>query len=75
MNNDNTSIFLVYVPKEDLESLAWIIALLMLIMVLAVRDIRGVTSNRDSCSRRDSGVFHWLGRPTNWLLYALPSDI
>lgn len=29
-------IFLTHIPKEDLESLDWIIALLMLIVVLAV---------------------------------------
>lgn len=29
-------IFLAFIPKEDLESLDWIIALLMLIVVLAV---------------------------------------
>ena len=29
-------LFLAYIPKEDLESLDWIIALLMLIVVLAV---------------------------------------
>ena len=40
-----------------------------------VQGIWCTTSSRDSCFRRDSGVFHRLGRPTNWLLYALPSDI
>ena len=29
-------LFLAYIPKEDLESLDWIIALLMLIVVLAI---------------------------------------
>ena len=42
--------------------------------MLPYRIFEGVTSSRDICFCRDSGVFHWLGRPINWLLYALPSN-
>ncbi|PWA49176.1 hypothetical protein CTI12_AA483430 [Artemisia annua] len=77
------AIILAYVLKEDLEFSAWIIALLMLIVVFAVSvdeiwRIFEVLHPVVILALAGIMMFlsaYRLGRLTNWLLYALPSDI